>query len=155
MKGKEKKNVKRVNVVIGLPSEWMLKTIWTKYVQSRRLVVLSDKRSPNMTTVKEARTFGELLRELREDLGLTLKNVSEQIAIDTSLLAKIERDERQPTKEILKRIALFFNVEEKDLREHFITDQIAYKILDEEFDVEILKVAEEKIKYLKSLDYGK
>jgi hypothetical protein len=36
------------------------------------------------------------------------------------------------------------------LQNDFLSDVIAYKILDEEADLSILKVAEEKVKYLKS-----
>jgi len=108
-----------------------------------------------MTTIKKTKSFGEHLRNLREEKGLTLKFVSEQISIDTSLLAKIERNERQPTKQIIKQVADFFKVDEKELQNDFLSDQIAYKILDEEADLSILKVAEEKVKYLKTVHYGK
>ena len=108
-----------------------------------------------MTTIKNMTSFGEHLRYLRESQSLTLKNVAEQIGIDTSLLAKIERNERQPTKQIIKEIAIFFNCNEQDLLDNFLSDQIAYKILDEEADIEILKVAEEKVKYLKTVNNGK
>lgn len=108
-----------------------------------------------MEDVKKTSSFGEHLRHLREDAGFTLKNVAEAINIDTSLLAKFERNERQPTKNIIKSIADFFNVDEKDLMIDFISDQIAYKILDEDADVSILKVAEEKVKYLKTVQNGK
>ena len=47
-----------------------------------------------MITIKKIKSFGEHLRYLREGLGLTLKSVSEQINVDTSLLAKIERNEK-------------------------------------------------------------
>jgi len=108
-----------------------------------------------MTTIKGTKSFGEHLRNLREDAGLTLKFVSEQINIDTSLLAKIERNERQPTKQIIKQIAEFFKADEKELQYDFLSDQIAYKILDEKADLSILKVAEEKVKYLKTVHNGK
>ena len=103
-----------------------------------------------MTIIKKIKSFGEHLRTLREESGLTLKFVSEQIGIDTSLLAKIERNERQPTKQIIKQAAGFFKVDEKELQNDFLSDFIAYKILDEKADLSILKVAEEKVKYLKS-----
>lgn len=103
-----------------------------------------------MTSIKKINSIGEHLRNLREESGLTLKFVSEKIGIDTSLLAKIERNERQPTKQIIKQAACFFNVDEKELKNDFLSDIIAYKILDEEADLSILKVAEEKVKYLKS-----
>ncbi|MFN3528597.1 MAG: helix-turn-helix domain-containing protein [Bacteroidia bacterium] len=108
-----------------------------------------------MATIKKTKSFGEHLRNLREDAGLTLKFVSAQISIDTSLLAKIERNERQPTKQIITQVAAFFKVEEKELQDHFLSDVIAYKILDEDADLSILKVAEEKVQYLKTVHNGK
>jgi transcriptional regulator with XRE-family HTH domain len=95
-------------------------------------------------------TFGEQVRLLREEAQLSLREVAEQIGIDTSLLGKIERNDRQPTKEQIKLIAKFFKIDEKDLIKEFISDQIAYKILEEEADLDTLKVAEKKIQYLKS-----
>lgn len=93
------------------------------------------------------RTFGEHLREMRERAGFTLKEVASKIDMDISLLAKIERNERQPTKAHINKFAKFFKVREQELADEFLSDQIAYKILDEEADLNILKVAEEKIKY--------
>jgi HTH-type transcriptional regulator, competence development regulator len=80
-----------------------------------------------------------------------LRKVAANIEIDPSLLAKIERNQRQPTKHLIKNIADFFEVNEKELLEEFLSDQIAYKILDEEADLNILKVAEEKVAYIKTL----
>jgi HTH-type transcriptional regulator, competence development regulator len=108
-----------------------------------------------MANAKKRTSFGELLRNLREETGQTLKTVSEKIDIDTSLLAKIERNERQPTKLIIKQVAKYFKVDEKELQSEFISDQIAYKILDEDADIETLKVAEEKVIYLKTIQNGK
>ena len=108
-----------------------------------------------MATLKKLNSFGEHLRNLMENEGLTLKSVAESIGIDTSLLAKIERNERQPTKHIIKLVSKFFNYDEQELLNNFLSDQIAYKILDEEADIEILKVAEEKVKYLKTVNNGK
>ncbi|WP_124642826.1 helix-turn-helix domain-containing protein [Amniculibacterium aquaticum] len=108
-----------------------------------------------MTTIKKHTSFGELLRGLREETGQTLKTVAESLEMDTSLLAKIERNERQPTKLIISQVAEYFNVDKKELQTEFLSDQIAYKILDEEADIEILKVAEEKVKYLKTVNNGK
>ncbi len=77
--------------------------------------------------------------------------MAEQIGMDTSLLAKIERNERQPSKQIIKQVAEFFNCNEQELLDNFLSDQIAYKILEAEANIEILKVAEEKVKYFKSV----
>ncbi len=108
-----------------------------------------------MTFTKKYNSFGELLRNLREEKKQTLKTVSENLEMDTSLLAKIERNERQPTKLIINQVAEYFNIDKKELQTEFLSDQIAYKILDEEADLNILKVAEEKVKYLKTVNNGK
>ena len=103
-----------------------------------------------MTAVKKFTTFGQHLRTLREINSLTLREVAASLALDTSYLAKIERNERQPTRQLIKQFADFFKVEEKELVDEFLSDQIVYKILNEETDLNILKVAEDKIKYIKT-----
>ena len=108
-----------------------------------------------MATIRKTKSIGEHLRHLREEAGFTLKFVSEQISIDTSLLAKIERNKRQPTKQIIKQVADFFKVAEKELQNDFLSDVIAYKILVKDADLSILKVAEEKVKYLKTVSDGR
>lgn len=99
---------------------------------------------------KKHLTFGELLRLLREDAGLTLKEVASNIEIDISLLAKIERNERQPTKQLIKDIASYFKADEKELLCELLSDQIAYKIIEEEAGLDTLKVAEAKVSYYKN-----
>jgi len=96
------------------------------------------------------RTFGEHLRQLRESSGLTQKEVANRLSVDNSLLAKIERGERPPTKKFIANVALFFNVDEKELQNEYLSDQIAYRIIGENADLDILRVAEKKVSYLKT-----
>jgi transcriptional regulator with XRE-family HTH domain len=96
-------------------------------------------------------TFGECIRNLREDTGLPLRKVAAQLDIDPSLLGKIERNQRQPTKDQIRKLALIFNQSESVLFSEYLSDQIAYKILEEESSSVILKVAEKKVKYFKSI----
>ncbi len=99
-------------------------------------------------------SFGEYIRGLREAVGLPLRKIAAQLDIDPSLLGKIERNERQPTKGQIKKIAEIFNQDESFLLSEILSDQIAYKILEEESDIDILKVAEEKVNYLKKKKNG-
>jgi transcriptional regulator with XRE-family HTH domain len=104
----------------------------------------------SMTEIKKSiTTFGEHLRTIRETSNLSLKEVANNIGIDTSLLGKIERNERQPTKEQIKLLGKFFKIDKSELIKEFLSDLFAYKILEEEADIETLKVAEEKVEYLK------
>ncbi len=101
-------------------------------------------------TMQKTTSFGELIRGLREATGLPLRKVAAQLDIDPSFLGKIERNERQPTKDIISGIAKIFKQNERQLYKEYISDQIAYKILDEDADLDILKVAEKKVLYLKT-----
>jgi transcriptional regulator with XRE-family HTH domain len=94
-------------------------------------------------------TLGEQLRSLRVIAQFSLREVASNIGIDTSLLGKIERNERQPTKKQIKQIALFFKVDENRLVRELLSDQFAYKMIKEEADLETLKVAEAKVSYYK------
>jgi transcriptional regulator with XRE-family HTH domain len=59
-------------------------------------------------------SFGEYLREQREKIGLPLRKVAAELDIDTSILSKIERNEREATKDMLP---IFSKVLERDLKE--------------------------------------
>lgn len=98
---------------------------------------------------KSISTFGEQLRTLREQVHLSLRDVASDIGIDTSLLGKIERNERQPTKEQIKQVAIFFKLDEKELYKEYLSDQFAYRIIEDGADLDTLKVAERKVEYLK------
>jgi HTH-type transcriptional regulator, competence development regulator len=108
-----------------------------------------------MNDFQKHKSFGQLLRSLREETGQTLKVVAENLSMDISLLAKIERNERQATRLMISQIASYFKVDEKELHLELLSDVIAYKVLDAGVDVEILRVAEEKVKYLKNTSHGK
>lgn len=95
-------------------------------------------------------TFGERLRKLRELRDWPQRKVAASLDIDTSLYAKYERDERQPSNDIIVKIANLFVVDYSDLIVEAFTDKIAYQILEKELDTKILRVAEEKVAYLKN-----
>lgn len=95
-------------------------------------------------------TVGEQLRTIREKANLPLREVATSIGIDTSLLGKIERNERQATKEQVKQLAAFYKIDEKKMLKELLSDQFAYKILEEEADLDTLILAEDKVEYLKT-----
>lgn len=101
--------------------------------------------------MKSNKTFGELIKSLREEKKLTLREVAGKLQIDISMLGKIEKNKRKPTKELISKLSIIFNVDSKDLIVSFLSDSILYQILDAApLADEALKVAEEKLKYLKN-----
>lgn len=93
------------------------------------------------------KSFGETIRDLRIEKQLTLREVAKYLKIDTSMLGKIEKNNRKPTKQFIKDISNLFNISEDILTVAHLSDTVAYTILEEELANEVLKVAEEKINY--------
>ncbi len=95
-------------------------------------------------------TTGQKLRELREKAGLTLRKAAMQADIDVAILSKMERGERKLTKELILKLAEMYNEKPEKLIVDFLSEKVIYELKDEEFGLEALKVAEEKIKYQKN-----
>lgn len=95
-------------------------------------------------------TVGQIIRTKRENLGLLLRQVSAYADIDQAILSKIERNERKPTKDLILKIAEILQLDKQELLVQFMSDKIAYEIADEDCASRVLKVAEEKIEYIKS-----
>ena len=94
-------------------------------------------------------SFGEVIRKLREESGLPLRKVAAHLDIDPSTLGKIERNERSANREMIEKFAEIFSTNSKSLLVSYLSDKIAYEIMEEDCTKDILKVAEEKVKYFK------
>ena len=94
-------------------------------------------------------TFGEYIRQLRENNKMPLRKLAAHLDIDQSTLSKIERNERHPTKEMVPIIADVFSLNYKRLKIKFLSEKITYDLAKEDYGVEALKVAEKQMKYLK------
>ncbi len=95
-------------------------------------------------------TIGEKLRQLRESKELPLRKVSALLDIDVAILSKMERGERKLTKDIVLKLADIYGHNQDELLVLFLSDKIMYEIQDEELGVKALKVAEQRVKYLKA-----
>jgi transcriptional regulator with XRE-family HTH domain len=95
-------------------------------------------------------TVGQIIRARRENLGLLLRQVASYVDIDQAILSKIERNERKPTKDNILKLAEILKLDKEDLFVQFMSDKIAYEIADEDCANKVLKVAEQKVKYLRS-----
>ncbi len=94
------------------------------------------------------KNIAEIIRELREQNGLLLRQVASEIEIDQALLSKIERGERMPTKDQVIRLAKFYKVDLNEFLIAFISDKLVYELQDEEVALKAMQVAEKKINYL-------
>jgi HTH-type transcriptional regulator, competence development regulator len=94
--------------------------------------------------------FGEIIRKAREEHGLFLRQVAAEMQIDQAIISKFERGVRKTTKEQVLKFAEFYNLEPEVLLVAWLSDKIAYDLQDEYLADQVLKAAEQKIKYRKS-----
>lgn len=99
-----------------------------------------------MSTLEKI-SFGEFIRTLREEADLPLRKVAHELDIDISTLSKIEKNERNANEQFINGISRIFDVDKSELKLRYLSDKITYQLLHEDNGLEILKVAEEKIKY--------
>jgi len=70
------------------------------------------------------KSFGEYIRKVREDRNLPLRKVAAALDIDTSILSKIERNERVATKEMIPILSEVLEIPEKEVEIEFIQSVI-------------------------------
>ncbi|MDZ4203843.1 MAG: helix-turn-helix transcriptional regulator [Bacteroidales bacterium] len=101
------------------------------------------------------KTFGEIIREKREEKGWLLRHLAAEIDIDQALLSKIERSERKATKEQVSKFAIALGLSVEELMLQYLSENIAYEILEVENPQKVLHVAEDKVEYLRNQNKNK
>lgn len=95
--------------------------------------------------------LGQYLRELRKERNETLHQVSKGTDIDSPLLSKIERGERLPTLEQLKRLSDFFKVSEAKMKVKHTAEKIIKEYGVNETTLDAIQLVNEQLtNYVKS-----
>ena len=94
-------------------------------------------------------SIGNIIRTKREEKGMLLRQLAAMIDVDTAIISKIERGERKARREQLIKIASALELNEKELLIEYLSENIAYEILQEDSVADVLKVAEKKVEYLR------
>lgn len=79
------------------------------------------------------KTFGAYLRKAREDKELPLRKVAAVLDIDTSILSKIERNERKANIEMIPLLSDILEIPIKELQIQFIRSVVMSELGDLEF----------------------
>src|SRR5690554_5068686 len=96
-------------------------------------------------------TFGEYIRLLRTEKQLTLTQLAAKLDLDSANLSKIENGKRDFDEKRLPKLAKIFGLKLKELRNEYVTDQIAKQIYETDCTKQLLQVAEEKAEYRRML----
>jgi transcriptional regulator with XRE-family HTH domain len=94
--------------------------------------------------------FASKIRELRESKQMLQRHISAALDMDNAMYCKIEKGERRAKREQIPLIADILQAAPEELLTLWLADQLAEVVADESVAFEALKVAEQKVEYLKS-----
>ncbi|MBK0384479.1 helix-turn-helix domain-containing protein [Pedobacter sp. SD-b] len=92
-------------------------------------------------------TIGSTFKNIREERKLLLEDVTKKTGINKTLLSRIENGKRLPTREQVTQLGIYYKAEKNNLIVQWLSDKIVYEVQDEDFALQAMQVAEEKIKY--------
>lgn len=93
--------------------------------------------------------FGERIRELRTKQNMLLRHLASKLDLDTSIISKIERGDRQLKKEQIPLLAEILKTDKQELLTLWLADQVYGVIQGEPLADEALKSASKKLKKVK------
>lgn len=102
---------------------------------------------PSIDKFKKMNSIGTYLKETRETLDLQLHEVENKTDINLSVLSRIENGKRLPTKPQLLQLAQLYKCDKHKVLVHWLSDKVVSEIKYEDFGLEALQVAEEKVLY--------
>ena len=89
--------------------------------------------------------FGTLVRRLREDKQLPLREVSAALGIDQAIISKLERGQRRATPEQVQKLAAYYQADPVELMNHWLSDRIAGLLQNHEQALQALEMARHKV----------
>lgn len=96
-------------------------------------------------------TIGQKIRELREEAGMLQRELAYKLKIGDAYLSKIERNQKSLKKDHLTTISKLFKYPYAELETLWLANKVYDLIKDEKKAIEVLKVAEQEIKYRKTI----
>ena len=93
------------------------------------------------------RTIGETFKNIREERKLLLEEVTKETGINKTLLSRIENGKRLPTREQVNQLCKYYKVEKNEIIIQWLSEKIVYEMQNEDFALQALQIAEEKIKF--------
>lgn len=109
----------------------------------------------NLTELSQVKirkmTIGKKIRELREEAKMLQRELAYKLDVGDAYLSKIERNQKNLKKEHLKTISKLFKYPYEELETLWLANKVYDLIKDEKKAIEVLKVAEQEIKFRKTI----
>jgi transcriptional regulator with XRE-family HTH domain len=95
-------------------------------------------------------TLGQKIKELRESKGMLQRELASKLEVGDSFLSKIERNQKVLKKGHLASISKIFNFSYTELKTLWLANKVYDIVKDENKAIEVLKVAEQEVKYVRN-----
>ncbi|MEQ9099072.1 MAG: nucleotidyltransferase domain-containing protein [Imperialibacter sp.] len=92
-------------------------------------------------------SFGSIIKKSREEANIPLRKVAAFLDIDQAVLSKIERGQRKPKRELVEKLAEFFNTNKEKLLIAWLSDKVLYEVQDDDLALKALHAAEDQVLY--------
>jgi len=95
-------------------------------------------------------TFGELIKQLRIEKELALREVAAAIELDQSQLSKVERDKMIAPQRVIPKLSKFLGIDYKELQIKYLSDKLYKEFKNIDFSLESLEITVKRIETEKS-----
>lgn len=90
----------------------------------------------------------DILKSARERKTLLMRELASLIGVDTAMISKFEKGDRNPTRNQVEKLADILELDKNILMKIWLRDKLVNELENEELALEALKMAEKKIKAL-------
>lgn len=90
--------------------------------------------------------FGNKLKELRTQNGLTQKQLADQLGVTKSVVSFYERQERTPSPDILRKLAAVFHVSSDFLLGIDTVKRLDISNLDDDDDIKLVSLLVDRLR---------
>jgi len=94
------------------------------------------------------KTIFDILKTLRADSQLTIKETSDRSGVDQALISKYEKGKRIPSESHLKLLADLYDVQYQDLKKYLLAEKIIQLLEDEPLAEQAMILAEPRLEYM-------
>jgi len=95
-------------------------------------------------------TLGQKIKELRESKSMLQRELASKLEVGDGFLSKVERNQKVLKKGHLISISKIFNFPYTELETLWLANKVYDIIKDENQAIQVLKVAEQEVKYVRN-----
>jgi len=91
------------------------------------------------------KNLGQLIRELRQAKRLLIRHVAVDLDIDPSLLSRIERGDKRPTRAQVIQLSEILGAEKNELLAKYLSEKVVSMLVTEPVALQVISLAKSEL----------